>query len=90
MVANKVSRNSIEYIAGLRSMVALDYSAGDVTLATVSRSLSCNTFGTVVMRLEGDSADVTRYMIAGIDYPWAVKIIRNVGTTASMGLVAGY
>lgn len=90
MVANKVSRNSVEFLAGIQSMIAVDYSGGDVTLARVSRGLSCNVSGTVVMRLEADGADVTRYMNAGQDYPWNVKIIRNSGTTASMGIYACY
>lgn len=90
MVAKPVSRSSVEYLAGLTSMVAVDYSAGDATLTRSSRSLSCNTAGTVVMRMEGDTADITRYMLAGVDYPWSVKIVRNSGTTASMGIVAGY
>lgn len=90
MVANTISKSSVQYLSGLTSMVAVDYSAGDATLAKVSRSLSCNVEGTVVMRLADDSADVTRYMMAGIDYPWAVKIVRNSGTTASMVIYAGY
>lgn len=90
MVGNIVARGSVEALSGLRSMVAIDYSGGDVTLAVTSRSLSSNTGGTVVMRLSGDSADVTRYMNPGQDYAWHVKIIRNSGTTASMGLYAGY
>jgi hypothetical protein len=90
MVANKTSRSSVEFLAGIQDMIAIDYSGGDVTLARVSRSLGCNVSGTVVMRLEGGSADVTRYMNAGQDYPWNVKIVRNSGTTASMGLYAGY
>lgn len=90
MVANTVSPNSIQSLGGLDAMVAVDYSGGDVTLDVVSRSLSCNTSGIVVMRLAGQSVDVTRYMNAGQDYPWHVKIVRNSGTTASMGIVAGY
>ena len=90
MVANPVARNSIEFLAGIRDMVAVDYSGGDATLAKVSRTLSCNVAGTVVMRLEGGSSDVTRVMQAGVDYAWNVKIVRNSGTTASMGIYAGY
>lgn len=90
MVAKPVSRSSVEYLSGLTSMIAVDYSSADVTLTRPSRSLSCNVEGTVVMRMEGDSADVTRYMLAGIDYPWSVRIVRNSGTTASMGIYAGY
>lgn len=90
MVANPISKNSVQYIAGLTKNVAVDYSGGDQTLAVVSRSLSANVAGTVVLRMADDTADITRYMQAGIDYPWAVKLIRNSGTTAGMGLVAGY
>lgn len=90
MVASPVAKGSIEGISSISRMVAIDYSGGDVTLATVSRTLSCNTAGTVVLRCAGDSADVTRTMLAGVDYAWAVKLVRNSGTTASMGLVAGY
>lgn len=90
MVANPVSKNSIQYIAGLTRSVAVDYSSSDVTLTVISRSLSCNVAGTVVLRMADDTADITRYMQAGIDYPWAVKIVRNSGTTAGMGINAGY
>jgi len=89
MVANAKSRSSIEYLSGIDEMVAIDYSGGDVTLATIPRSLSCNAAGNVVMRMAKGSTDVTRYMNAGVDYPWAVKIIRQTNTTAT-GLVAGY
>lgn len=90
MVANPVSRTSIQYISGLTKSVAVDYSSGDATLAVISRSLSCNVAGTVVLRMADDTVDITRYMQAGIDYPWAVKVVRNAGTTAGMGLNAGY
>ena len=90
MVAKTVSKGSIEFLGGLTDMVAVDYSGGDATLTRPSRSLSCNVAGTVVLRMENGSADVTRYMNAGQDYPWNVRIVRNSGTTASMGIVAGY
>lgn len=90
MVANPISKTSIEYISGLTRSVAVDYSGGDVTLAVVSRSLSCNVAGTVVLRMANDTADITRYMLAGVDYPWAVKTVKNAGTTAGMGINAGY
>jgi hypothetical protein len=90
MVANPVSKNSIQYIAGLTRSVAVDYSGGDVNLAVVSRSLSCNVAGTVVLRMADDTADITRYMLAGVDYPWAVKTVKNAGTTVGMGINAGY
>jgi hypothetical protein len=90
MVANPVSKNSIQYIAGLTRSVAVDYSSADVNLTVVSRSLSCNVAGTVVLRMADDTADITRYMLAGVDYPWAVKTVKNVGTTVGMGINAGY
>ena len=90
MAANPISKNSVEAISSITRNVAIDYSGGDQTLAVVSRSLSANVAGTVVLQMANDSSNVTRYMQAGIDYPWAVKIIRNSGTTAGMGLVAGY
>lgn len=90
MVANSISRSSIQYQSGLTSDIAVDYSGGDVNLAKVCRSLSCNVAGTVVLRFADDAVDVTRYMLAGVDYAWAIKTIRNVGTTAGMGINAGY
>lgn len=89
MVASPKSRSSIENLSGLSGMVACDYSGTDVALAQVSRSLSCNTAGTVVLVME-DGTTPTRYMQAGIDYPWRVKGITKIGTTASMGIYAGY
>lgn len=89
MVANAISRSSVEYLAGLTGMVAIDYSVSDVTLARASRSLSCNTSGTVVLVM-ADGTTPTRYMLAGVDYAWSVKGVTKAGTTASMGLYAGY
>lgn len=91
MVANSISRDSIRVLAGISRMVAVDYSAGDVALAEVSRALSCNVDGTVVMTLEDAPAtSITRVMIAGQDYAWRVHTIKNSGTTAGMGIHALY
>jgi hypothetical protein len=91
MVANVKSKSSIESLAGISSMVAVDYSGGDVVLARISRTLSCNVSGTVVLIMEDDgSTTSTRFMNAGQDYPWRVKTVKNSGTTVGMGIYAGY
>lgn len=40
--------------------------------------------------MEDDAADVTLFLNAGQIYPYRIKIVRQSGTTASMGLYAGY
>jgi len=90
MVANPISRSSTQALTGFSSFVAVNYSGGDVTLTTVCRGVVCSTSGTLVCRMEDDSADVTLYLNAGQPYPYRIKIVRNSGTTASMGLYAGY
>jgi hypothetical protein len=90
MVANPISRGSTQALTGFSSLIAVDYSSTDVTLTTVCRGVVCSTAGTLVCRLEDDSADVTLYLNAGQPYPYRIKIVRHTGTTASMGLYAGY
>jgi hypothetical protein len=90
MVANPIARGSVQSLGGLTSFVALDYSAADVTLARIPRSIVCSTSGTLVCRMVDDTADVTLFLNAGQVYPYQVSIVRKTGTTASMGLYAGY
>ena len=73
---------------GIRRQLPLDYSGGNVTVP-VTNGLSCNVAGTVVFK-DGAGNTVTRYMNAGVDYPWEVTQITNSGTTASMGLYGLY
>ena len=89
MVANTKSRSSVENLANLSGMVAVDYSGGDAVLASVSRSLSCNVSGTVALIME-DGTEPSRLMLAGIDYAWRVKTVKQTGTTVGMGIYAGY
>lgn len=90
MVANPIARGSVQALSGISSFVAINYSVSDVTLATVCRGIVCSTSGTLVCRMEDDAADVTLFLNAGQIYPYRIKIVRNSGTTASMGLYAGY
>lgn len=90
MAANPIAKGSIQELGGISSMVAIDYSVSDATLAVIPRSIHVNADGTAVVRLEDDSADVTLVLNAGQFYPYRVKIVRNSGTTASMGLKACY
>lgn len=73
---------------GVARQVAVDYSGGDVVVARTN-GLSCNVDGTVVF-LDSAGNAVTRYMIAGQDYPWEVTQVNNSGTDASMGIYALY
>lgn len=90
MVANPISKNSIAAIGGASSMLAADYSSGDHTFTTVPRGIHVNVGGTAVVRLEDDTADRTLVLNAGQLYPYRVKIIRNSGTTAGMGIFGIY
>lgn len=90
MVANPISKGSIENVSGASKMVAADYSSADYTFATVPRGIHVNTGGTAVVRLEEDSADRTLVLNGGQTYVYRVKIIRNSGTTASMGIFGIY
>lgn len=90
MAANPVAKGSIQELGGISSMVAIDYSAGDATLAVIPRAIHVNVAGTAVVRLEDATADSTLVLNAGQVYPYRVKIVRNSGTTASMGIYACY
>lgn len=90
MVANPIAKGTIQELGGISRMVAIDYSSADVTLAMVARAIHVNADGTAVVRLEDDSADATLILKAGQVYPYRVKIVRNNGTTANMGLKACY
>lgn len=90
MVANPIAKGSTAALGGISSMVAIDYSAGDAALAVVPRAIHVNVDGTAVVRLEDASADSTLVLNAGQVYPYRVKIVRNSGTTASMGIYACY
>lgn len=74
--------------SGVRRQVGIDYSGGDVTIP-VTNGLSCNVEGTVVFE-DAAGNQATRFMLAGLDYPWEVTKIINAGTTAAMGLNALY
>ena len=74
--------------SGVWRQVAVDYSSGNATVP-VSDGLSCNVAGTVVF-LDGAGNSVTRYMNAGVDYPWSVTQVNNSGTTAGMEIYALY
>lgn len=52
-------------------------------LAFTTIALSVNVSGLVKVRFAGSSADITRYMLAGIDYPWRVTHVRSTGTDAA-------
>jgi hypothetical protein len=43
-----------------------------------------------VVFLDGEGYPVTRFMLAGVDYPWEVTQITSAGTTAGMGIYALY
>ena len=73
-----------------RLTAAINYSAGDATLAVIPRAIHVNVDGTAVVRLEDAAADSTLVLNAGQVYPYRVKIVRNSGTTASMGIYACY
>jgi hypothetical protein len=47
-------------------------------------SISVNVSGLVALRFARSTADVTRYMLAGVDYPWRVTHIRIAGTDAAV------
>ena len=90
MVANPIAKGTIQELGGISRMVAIDYSSADATLSVIPRAIHVNTNGTAVVRLEDDSSDVTLILNAGQVYPYRVRIVRNSGTTAGMGLKACY
>lgn len=90
MAANPISKNSVASLGGASSMVAADYSSGDHTFAVVPRGIHVNAAGTAVVRLEDDTADRSLVLNAGQLYPYRVHIVRNSGTTASMGIFGIY
>lgn len=90
MVANPIAKGTIQELGGISSMVAIDYSAGDATLAVIPRAIHVNVAGTAVVRFEDDSSDSTIILNAGQMYPYRIEIVRNVGTTANMGIKACY
>lgn len=90
MAANPIAKNSIASIGGFDNLVAIDYSAGDATLAVIPRGIHVNVDGTATVRLENGSADVALVLNAGQVYPYRIKIVRNTGTTVGMGIFAGY
>lgn len=90
MVANPISKSSIENLSGGASTVLADYSAGDYTFAVVPRGIHVNVGGAAVVRFENDSSDRTVVLNGGFDYAHRIKIIRNSGTTAGMGILGLY
>lgn len=90
MVANPIARGTIQELGGISKVVAVDYSVSDVTLAVVPRAIHVNAAGTAIVRFEDDSTDSTIVLNAGQMYPYRIKIVRNSGTTASMGIKALY
>ena len=53
-------------------------------LANTTISISVNVSGLVKLRFARSSADVTRHMLAGVDYPWRVTHVRITGTDAAV------
>jgi len=90
MVANPIARGSVQSLGGVTSFVAIDYSGADVTLTRIPRGIVCSTAGTLVCRMADDTTDTTLFLNAGQIYPYAISIVRKIGTTSSMGLYAGY
>lgn len=53
-------------------------------LVDVTRALHCNASGNVSVIMAGDSAAVTKAVIAGVTYSWRVKRVLATGTTATV------
>jgi len=75
--------NAPGFFNSARRSVALDVSGGDQTLAEVCDGFHCNTAGNVVGRLQGDSADGTFAVLAGVPYYHRFKSVTQSGTTAA-------
>lgn len=82
MVANKVSRSSIEWIGSARRCVAITPDAS-AALPEISRAIVSNDGGAVACRFEGDDADVTLTLLAGVVYPYNIEYVRISGTDAT-------
>jgi hypothetical protein len=53
-------------------------------LAEVTRALHCSVSGNAVVILQGDTAAVTLYLVAGALYPYRIKKVLATGTTATV------
>ena len=73
--------------SGVFRQVTVDYSGG---AAVIDRTdgLSCNTEGELTFK-DGSGANVTRFMLAGVDYPWSVTEVTS-SSPADLGIVALY
>jgi hypothetical protein len=86
MVANKISRSSVEYLSGIVSTAVITPHATNTFDAT--RGVLVGVGGDLAVRFAGDSSDRTITLAAGI-HPISIIAVRITGTTAT-GLLAGY
>lgn len=67
-----------------RAGVAISYGGGDQVLAQCARAVYITTGGTLVLRMQEDTADLTfTGLILGQVYPFAIALIRQGGSTAA-------
>lgn len=62
-------------------------------LPEVSRGIAVNASGLVKFTPFGQTTPVTRYALAGVDYPWRVRRVLDAGTDAavkSAGIIGLY
>lgn len=67
-----------------RGATAISVGGGDQTLTSPSRGLYISGAGTLAVRFVDDTADVTLTgLAAGVWYPFAIRIVRQAGATAT-------
>lgn len=63
--------------------VAINYSGGDQVLSTTSRGLYIGTAGNLAVVMQDLSEVTYNNLAAGVVYPFAVRTIRQTGSTAA-------
>lgn len=87
MVANPISRGSIEWLGAASSSADITPHASNEFMPT--RKIICAGAGTLAVRFANDTADRSLTLLAGVEYNFSIKAVRITGTTAT-GIVALY
>jgi hypothetical protein len=92
-MAARAGESNQDVNAGIKRAIAVDYSGGDVSLVSITRGVYLGTAGNlaVVFADQPDSASVIlTNLAAGIWHPMQIQKVLQTGSTASLGVFAGY